>query len=191
MAEDTDETIVTSLAEQHGVSRGAVETVLKALRSSGGSMAQFSHPDFGGMCQWSRGMTMVGDMFNDGLKAKLDAIATELSAHVAKQPAGSDKAEHPAHATGDSGVSYTAGNSNASSWWPDDLGKPHSTGAQNAVRYAIFDDRLVIDDHGNVTTYDTGGKRISGIAQAQGSASTLTFTGGDGLVKVSDLEKLE
>ena len=34
-------------------------------------MAQFSHADFGGMSQWSSGMTMVGDMFNDGLKSKL------------------------------------------------------------------------------------------------------------------------
>ena len=27
-------------------------------------MAQFSHSDFGGMSQWSPGMTMVGDMCN-------------------------------------------------------------------------------------------------------------------------------
>jgi hypothetical protein len=36
-------------------------------------MAQFSHADFGGMSQWSPGMSMVGDMFNTQLKAKLDA----------------------------------------------------------------------------------------------------------------------
>jgi ribonucleotide monophosphatase NagD (HAD superfamily) len=45
-------------------------------------MAQFSHPDFGGMSQWSPGMTMVGDMFNSDLKAKLGAICNELASHV-------------------------------------------------------------------------------------------------------------
>jgi hypothetical protein len=45
-------------------------------------MAQFSHPDFGGMSQWSHGMTMVGDMFNDGLKSKLDAGLHRLAAYV-------------------------------------------------------------------------------------------------------------
>jgi hypothetical protein len=35
--------------------------VLAALRSGGDRMAQFSHADFGGMSQWSPGMSMVGD----------------------------------------------------------------------------------------------------------------------------------
>jgi hypothetical protein len=46
-------------------------------------MAQFSHSDFGGMSQWSPRMTVVGDMFNNGLKSKLDSICTELAAYVA------------------------------------------------------------------------------------------------------------
>ncbi len=49
-------------------------------------MAQFSHPDFGGMSQWSPGMTMVGDMFDNSLKLKLDAECTELAAYVADTP---------------------------------------------------------------------------------------------------------
>ena len=49
-------------------------------------MAQFSHSDFGGMSQWSSGMTMVGDMFNTSLKSKLDALCTELAANVAQAP---------------------------------------------------------------------------------------------------------
>jgi len=49
-------------------------------------MAQFSHPDFGGMSQWSPGMTMVGDMFNNSLKSKLDAVCTELATYVADTP---------------------------------------------------------------------------------------------------------
>ena len=75
---DDDESVITRLAIRHSVSPDAVRTILRALRSGGG-MAQFSHPDFGGMSQWSSGMTMVGDMFNSALKSKLDAICTELA----------------------------------------------------------------------------------------------------------------
>ena len=67
----------------------AVRTILRALRSGGGTMAQFSHSDFGGMSQWSPGMTMVGDMFNNRLKSKLDTICTELAAYVAQAPSES------------------------------------------------------------------------------------------------------
>jgi hypothetical protein len=64
----TDEALITRLAIRHSVSADAVRTVLRALRSGGGRMAQFSHADFGGMSQRSPGMTMVGDMFNNELK---------------------------------------------------------------------------------------------------------------------------
>jgi hypothetical protein len=78
----TDEALITCLAIRHSVSPDAVRTVLRALRSGGG-MAQFSHADFGGMSQWSPGMTMVGDLFNNDLKLKLDAICTE---HTSARP---------------------------------------------------------------------------------------------------------
>ena len=71
----TEAELLAALAREQGVSEDAVRTVLDALRRGGGTMAQFSHADFGGMSQWSSGMTMVGDMFNDSLRAKLDAIA--------------------------------------------------------------------------------------------------------------------
>ncbi|WP_245271188.1 hypothetical protein [Mesorhizobium sp. LNJC384A00] len=74
--------LIARLARQHGVTDGAVMAVLEALRRGGGTMAQFSHVDFGGMSQWSSGMTMVGDMFDDSLKAKLNTIAAELSAYL-------------------------------------------------------------------------------------------------------------
>jgi hypothetical protein len=64
------------------VDRMAVHVVLAALRSGRGRMAQFSHADFGGMSQWSPGMSMVGDMFNTQLKAKLDALCSDIAAHL-------------------------------------------------------------------------------------------------------------
>ena len=70
---------ISRVSLRHSISTEAVRTILRALRSGGGSMAQFSHPEFGGMSQWSPSMTMVGDMFNNGLKSTLDAVCTELA----------------------------------------------------------------------------------------------------------------
>jgi hypothetical protein len=65
----SDDELVDRMAKKHAVSSAAVHVVLAALQSGGGRMAQFSHADFGGMSQWSPGMSMVGDMFNTQLKA--------------------------------------------------------------------------------------------------------------------------
>jgi hypothetical protein len=40
---------VDELAQRHGVSSDAVTTLLRALKSGNGTMAQFSHPELGGM----------------------------------------------------------------------------------------------------------------------------------------------
>jgi hypothetical protein len=66
-------------------------------------------------------------------------------------------------------------------------------GAQNDLRYAVFPDtrRLVIDDRGAISVYDTGDHRIFGVAQAQSSDRTLSFTSQDGLVRVADLKKVD
>ena len=77
-----DDELVDRMAKKHSVSPAAVQVVLAALRSGGGRMAQFSHADFGGMSQWSQGMSMVGDMFNAQLKAKLDALCSDIAAHL-------------------------------------------------------------------------------------------------------------
>jgi hypothetical protein len=183
---DNDDGVITRLAIRHSVSPEAVRTILRALRSGNG-MAQFSHPDFGGMSQWSGGMTMVGDMFNSELKAKLDDICTELASYLAKSGA-SQKSGHG----GDPGVSYRS-NATTSDWWPAGLGTPASVGAQNDLRYAVFPDtrRLAIKDGRHVDVYDTGDHRIFGVAQSQSTDQTLTFTSQTGLVRVADLPKVK
>jgi hypothetical protein len=150
-------------------------------------MTQFSHADFGGMSQWSPGMSMVGDMFNTQLKSKLDALCTDIAAHLDTSEASGDGMRSATDA-----VSYRSVRA-SSDWWPSGLGRPGAVGAQNALRYAIFPQtcRLVLDDHGTVSTYDTGAHRIFGVAQAQSSDQTLSFTSQDGLVRLSDLQKVE
>jgi hypothetical protein len=50
-------------------------------------MAQFNRPELGGSGQWMRGgMTLVGDMFNYGLKSKVDGLCSELSQLFAAEP---------------------------------------------------------------------------------------------------------
>ncbi len=192
-----DDTMIARVALRHNASPDAVRAAFAALRASGGSMAQFSHPDFGGMAQWSRGMTMVGDMFNTEMKTKLDAICNDLAAHLANEPrsqaSSPDRQDNERQDNGrQDNVSYRSTSSSHGSWWPNDLGEPGSVGAQNDMRYAVFPSsrRLAISDGGTVTVYDTGDHRISGVSQAQSTGQTLTFTSQDGLVRVSDLAKL-
>jgi hypothetical protein len=182
---ETNGDLVERMAKKHSVSPAAVEVVLATLRNGGGSMAQFSHSDFGGMSQWSPGMSMVGDMFNTQLKAKLDALCSDIAAHLdLSEIAGGTRA------AGD-GVRYRS-TERSVDWWPDGLGRPGSVGAQNDLRYAVFPDtrRLVIDDQGAITVYDTGSHRNFGVAQAQSGDQTLSFTSQDGLVRVADLPKV-
>ena len=43
-------------------------------------MAQFNHPELGGMGQWLRtGMVMIGDMFDTSLKRCVSDLSTELA----------------------------------------------------------------------------------------------------------------
>jgi hypothetical protein len=126
---ESERELVDRMAKRHSVSPAAVHVVLTALRSGGGRMAQFSHADFGGMSQWSPGMSMVGDMFNTQLKAKLDALCTDISAHLDSSEAAAD-----VRSASDE-VSYRS-MSESANWWPAGLGRPGTVGAQNDLRYA-------------------------------------------------------
>src|SRR3954469_12507988 len=117
----TDPGLVDRLAERHSVSPAAVRVVMTALRNGGGRMAQFSHADFGGMSQWSPGMSMVGDMFNTQLKAKLDALCSDIATHLDSFIAGGG-----GRSAGDE-VSYRS-MSGSTDRWPAGLGRPGAVG---------------------------------------------------------------
>src|SRR6195952_6115567 len=81
------ENAITDIAQRHGISREAVLALLFAVHAGGGSMAQFSIPELGGYGQWMRGgMTMVGDMFNNGLKSTVDGLCNELARLLENNP---------------------------------------------------------------------------------------------------------
>ena len=176
---------IEELARRHFVSVDAVMTLLHAVINGGGSMAQFSHPEFSGSGQWMQGgMTMVGDTFNNALKTKVDQLCSELAMLATTQTLFAPPA--PGQQPGNASLSVAA---TGSGWWPADLGTPSSTGSQNNVRYAVFPSmqRLVIEIHGQIAVYDTMNHQIGGVSQQQASDASVTFTSQFGLVRVSDL----
>jgi Short C-terminal domain len=185
--------IVTDVANRHRVSVDAALTLLGALVKGNGTQAQFDHPDLGGMGQWSQGgMIMIGDMFNQGLKHRVDALCTELASLLRSQPqveAEAGRLPSQSQSGGAEASLFVAGFGSTNQWWPVDLGRPASTGAQNELRYAYFAGprRLAIQQGGQVRVYDTGEHRISGFSQQQGGDQSLTFTSQFGLVRVAEL----
>ncbi len=191
------EKIVAGLAEQYKIGADAVKMMLDAVARGGGTMAQFNVPEFGGSGQWMRGgMTMVGDMFNNSMKATVDNLCTELSNLMAAQVglyAPMAQSQSQSQGAGSEGVSLFVRPSPYSNWWPAELGNPSSTGAQNALRYAYFPEirRLAIDIGGGIEVYDTTGFNIQGFGQQQGGdTASITFTSQRGSVRLHSLPRV-
>jgi hypothetical protein len=194
---------IDELARRYAVGSDAVMTLLQALINGNGTMAQFNHPELGGGGQWMRGgMTMVGDMFNYGLKSKVDGLCSDLSQLLAEQPflpvpasfqaqsqgSGQQQSGYPAAGPVSLFVPEAPGRT-SSQWWPGELGIPNGSGAQNQVRYAYFNaaHQLAVEMNGQVTVYDSLDHQIGGVSQQQGSGASLTFTSQYGTVSVSSL----
>lgn len=167
---DKEREDVAGIAQRHGFSPDAVKAMLAALVRGQGRQAQFDHPEFGGMGQWSGGMLMIGDMFNNSLKARVEALIRDLS-----DLAGSVPQDRQAGGGSD---------------WPAELGTPSSSGAQNDMRYAVFpaSRRLAVMRGGRMSLYDTGDHRISGVSQQQGGGHSLSFTSQHGPVPLDSLD---
>jgi hypothetical protein len=183
--------ILADVAKRHGVSLDAAISLLGALAQGNGHQAQFNHPDLGGMGQWSQGgMIMIGDMFNQGLRYRVEGLCNELAGLLQSQPSLSPNTGHFQSQSQSGGVSlFVTGSGSTGPWWPAELGSPDSTGAQNDLRYAFFPGprRLAIQQGGRISVYDTGEHRLSGFSQQQGGDQSLTFTSQFGLVRVADL----
>jgi len=170
---DIGEKFVNDIASRYGLSHDAVVHMLVAVNNGGCSMAQFNCPELGGSGQWMRGgMTMVGDMFNNGLKNTVDNICNELSTIL------SNNQIFPM---------IPAGTLGSNQWWPGNLGTPFSSGAQNNTRYAVFPNRLAVELNGQVSVYDTLDHNIGGVSQQQGGNNSLIFNSQWGTISVSSL----
>jgi len=165
--------IVNDVASRYQLSHDAVLHMLIAVNNGGGTMAQFNSQELGGSGQWMQGgMTMVGDMFNNGLQSKVDMLCSELSNALANNQM------FPV---------IPANKANSPQWWPTDLGSPFSSGAQNNLKYAIFPQRLAIQQDGNIIIYDTLDHQISGVSQQQGTDNSLSFNSQYGSISANSL----
>ena len=182
-----DGDLVDRMAKKHSVSPAAVQVVLAALRSEGAAgWPSSATPTSGGM------FAVVARHVHGGRHVQ---HATQCQAGRALQrPRGPSghcrKTAGGVHPEGDE-VSYRS-QTRSEDWWPAGLGRPAAVGAQNDLRYAVFPEtrRLVIDDQGTISIYDTGSHRIFGVAQAQNADRTLTFTSQDGLVRIANLPRV-
>ena len=163
---------VQDIAQRHGFSFDAVQSMLTSVINGNGSMAQFSHYEFGGSGQWMQGgMTMIGDMFNNYLKGRVDNLCAELARLCANQPGlFVEVAAQP-------------------NWWGPDLKFPNTSGGQNGMRYAWFAQarRLAIESNGQVVVYDTLDHNIGGVSQQQSGGYSVTFSSQYGYVDLSRL----
>lgn len=193
--------IVDDIANRNGFSSEAAMSLFHALALGNGVQAQFNHPEFGGMGQWSQGgMIMIGDMFNQGLKQRVDALCNDLAGVLRRQDVFARPEKASASSSSGSWQSQNYNISGASvslfaqgfgrNWWPDGLGAASSSGGQNDLQYAYFPDahRLAIKQADRITIYDSGDHNISGVSQQQGGDQTLTFTSQHGVVHLSDLK---
>lgn len=170
---DVGTNFVNDLASRYGLSHEAVIHMLVAVNNGGCSMAQFSCSELGGSGQWMRGgMTMVGDMFNIGLKNTVDNLCNELANIL------SNNQIFPV---------VDAGTAGSNQWWPSNLGTPFSCGSQNNTRYAIFPKRLAVEVNGQISVYDTLDHNIGGVSQQQGGNDSLTFNSQWGSISVNTL----
>ena len=170
---------VEKLAAHYGFSHDAANTLLRSLIAGGGTMAQFSHPELGGTGQWTNGgMIMIGDMFNNALKARVDGLCSELANILQEQEAKHER--HPFAA-------YTE--KPRENWWGAELGPSSTSGSQNNMRYAYFPAtrRLAVLNDDRVTIYDAGTHHITGVSQQQSSRGSVAFRSQQGLVNLADL----
>lgn len=185
MSKTEHDAVIATIARKHQLAEDAVATALDALRRGGGGMAQFSHPEFGGMAQWSSGgMSMIGDMFDSGKKAQFEAMMADLAKALSDGAPTEDAPSSPPGA-----APRSEGSRSGSNWWTGDFGAPSSSGSQNEMRYAFFPGsrRLVVDDGRTQTTYDTGDLTITGVSQQQGDDRSLSFRSQNGPVALDQL----
>ena len=171
---------LADIAQRHGFGADAVDSMLESVRRGNGSMAQFNHPEFSGSGQWMQGgMTMVSDMFNNGLASRVSALCNDLARWLEANPQQRDAPSQ----------SGSGGSQRSRNWWPDEFSNPASSGSQNDMRYAYFPDarRLVVEVAGALSVYNTGDHRIGGASQQQSGSQSLTFSSQHGQFSTLDL----
>lgn len=167
---------IHDIAAKYQITEATVRTLLEGLQTTNGFQVQFNSAELGGMGQWQSGMVMIGDMFNDGLKAKVAALCAELASfvreHQATQPEESEKKDATVAA-------------------PIKTIPATFSGSQNGTKYAYYAPQnvLQLEEDGTVSRYSTEGLTLWGVQQSQdGTGKKLKFTHAGGTITVDDLK---
>ncbi len=201
---DEGRRVVDQLAQRHGFSHDAAEQMLIAVLNGNGQMAQFSHPEFGGSGQWMRGgMTMIGDMFNNHLKGRVDGLCEDVASHLQSYGGVMQSGSFQSQSQSGSGSqNQESGGLRTESklfvpdpsqnWWPQELGKPSATGNQNNTQYAYFPAarRLAVKTGSSIWVYNTLDHQIGGFSQQQGGSGSITFSSQFGTIDLCSLPVL-
>ncbi len=140
-----------------------------ALERGHGRMAQFDHPELGGMASGaSGGMTMVGRMFDDALRARWRPCAANSPPSCA---GGGFRLALHRGAPGRRGRLVAGGPRTP---------VLHRLAGRDALRLFPETRRLAIEEGSGVAVYDTGEHHISGVSQSNGE---LRFTGPSGAAR--------
>ena len=174
---DTGEHQIAGLSQQQGpggaviFSTPAGSVSLASLAGTGGGTFQQAQSSGGGSQQQQQVSTGVTPVAAMGSMAPMAGMP----------PMGGMGAMAP--------MSFSPMGS-ADPWWPEDLGSPSSTGAQNELRYAFFPlaRRLAVEVNGTLSLHDTGDLQISGCSQE--GAEGVRFTTGTGSVALSALPEV-
>ena len=203
MPELTDQgrKIIGDLSNRHGFSTDAIQHMVVSVMNGNGQMAQFCHPEFAGSGQWmSGGMTMIGDMFNNYLKGRIQSLCSDIatilqnervafqSGSFQSQSQNGFDSQHQTNGLMSRGSSLFEPDL-TQNWWPQELGNPNATGSQNQTQYAYFSplNRLAVKTGTSVWIYDTLQHQIGGFSQQQGSGGSISFSSQFGTVNLSAL----
>lgn len=167
---------VKRIAKKHNFSEETVQILLQSIIQGGGSQAQFNLNELGGMGQWQAGMIMIGDMFNNGLKNRVNDLCFELSELSRNLP-----------------VEKTEGKK--SEKVKAETRQVTFKGSQNEMTYQYFDseNRLEILENGKMEAqYDTTGFELSGVQQQQdNSIKSIKFQDKNGkTLSLKDFKKV-
>jgi len=137
---------VEEIAHRTGFSQDAVTSILFSIIGDRGGMAQFSHPEFGGSGQWmAGGAIMISDMFDNALKARVDALCNQLSALIRSKPDFAAADAFQSQRQGRVGILnldrqafLAAAGPDRTNWWPSDLGVHPALGHRTKFAMPIF-----------------------------------------------------
>lgn len=155
---------VVALSARHGASFEATLTLLRALIEGDGKSARFDHPELGGAGEWlAGGPTILSDLFNHDLKAKVAALCGDLAAML-------DQVDKEIAIDAASGDTFAvrlfeptqAPRDDAEPFWPAAWSVPDRVVRTPDLSYAVFDQaqRLALIEGGQVAHLATDQRRI-------------------------------